>query len=55
MERAFDITQLNTEEDYYNFANKMRYMGIDKALRESGCQDVDTVQICGFEFEFIEN
>ena len=55
VERAFDITQLNTEEDYYNFANKMRYMGIDKALRESGCQDGDTVQICGFEFEFIEN
>ncbi|MBP3853487.1 MAG: GTPase ObgE [Erysipelotrichaceae bacterium] len=55
VESAFDITQLNNEEDYYNFANKMRYMGIDKALREEGCKDGDTVQICGFEFEFIEN
>lgn len=55
VERTFDITQLNNEEDYFNFANKMRYMGIDKALREAGCQDGDTVQICGFEFEFIEN
>ncbi len=53
--RAFDITRLNTEEDYYMFANKMRYMGIDKALREAGCQDGDTVRLCGFEFEFIEN
>ncbi|MBQ0064807.1 MAG: GTPase ObgE [Firmicutes bacterium] len=55
VEKAFNIEKLNTEEDYYNFANKMRYMGIDNALREAGCQDGDTVQLCGFEFEFIEN
>lgn len=55
VERAFNIEKLNTEEDYYNFANKMRYMGIDNALREAGCKDGDTVQLCGFEFEFIEN
>ena len=55
VEKAFDITKLNTEEDYYNFANKMRYMGIDSALREAGCMDGDTVELCGFEFEFIEN
>ncbi|MBP3869506.1 MAG: GTPase ObgE [Faecalicoccus sp.] len=55
VERAFDISKLNTEEDYYDFANKMRYLGIDTALREAGCQDGDTVQLCGFEFEFIEN
>lgn len=55
IERVFNINKLNTEEDFYLFANKMRYMGIDTALREAGCQDGDTVQLCGFEFEFIEN
>lgn len=55
LERVFDITKLNTEEDFYLFANKMRYMGIDSALREAGCQDGDTVRLLGFEFEFIEN
>ena len=55
VERAFNIESLNTEEDYYMFANKMRYLGIDKALREAGCIDGDTVRLCGFEFDFIEN
>lgn len=55
IERVFNINKLNTEEDFYNFANKMRYMGIDTALRNAGCMDGDTVQLCGFEFEFIEN
>ena len=55
IERVFDINKLNTEEDFYLFANKMRYLGIDTALREAGCQDGDTVRLLGFEFEFIEN
>lgn len=55
IERAFDIQKLNTEDDYFEFANKLRYMGVDTALREAGCQDGDTVQLLGFEFEFIEN
>ena len=33
----------------------MRYMGIDEALRNAGCQDGDTVRMQGFEFDFIEN
>lgn len=55
IDKSFDINKLNTEEDYYLFANKMRYMGIDRILREAGVQDGDTVRINGFEFEFIEN
>ena len=55
IDKSFDINKLNTEEDYYLFANKMRYMGIDRMLREAGVQDGDTVRISGFEFEFIEN
>lgn len=55
IEKAFDIKKLNTEEDYYLFANRMRYMGVDKMLRDAGVQDGDTVRLDGFEFEFIEN
>ncbi len=55
VERSFDIGKLNTEEDFYNFANRMRYLGIDRELREAGCMDGDTVRLCGFEFEFVEN
>lgn len=55
VERSFNINKLNTEEDFYLFANRMRYLGIDRALREAGCMDGDTVRLCGFDFEFIEN
>lgn len=55
VDRAFDINKLNTDEDFFLFANRMRHLGIDTALREAGCMDGDTVQLCGFEFEFIEN
>jgi GTP-binding protein len=55
VERTFNISKLNNEEDYYNFANRMRYMGIDTMLREAGAEDGDTVELGGFEFEFIEN
>ena len=55
IDRNFNIQKLNTEEDFYLFANKMRYLGIDNLLREAGCMDGDTVRLCGYEFEFIEN
>lgn len=55
IDKTFDIKKLNTEEDYYLFANRMRYMGIDRMLREAGVEDGDTVRLNGFEFEFIEN
>ena len=31
IDKSFDINKLNTEEDYYLFANKMRYMEIGRA------------------------
>ena len=53
--KNFNIDKLNTDEDFYNFANQMRFLGIDQHLREAGCQDGDIVELEGFEFEFIEN
>lgn len=52
--KNFNIEKLNTDEDYYNFANTMRSMGIDRHLREAGAVDGDTVILEGFEFEFVE-
>lgn len=53
--KNFNIDKLNTDEDFYNFANQMRFLGIDKHLREAGAVDGDIVELEGFEFEFLEN
>ncbi|MDF9867734.1 GTP-binding protein [Bacilli bacterium PM5-3] len=54
VERLFVMTNFNTEEGIARFARKMRYYGIDDALREKGCQNGDLVRIDDFVFEFIE-
>ncbi len=54
IDKNFDINKLNTDEDLYNFANKMRSMGIDAKLREAGAKDGDVVILGGYEFEFVE-
>ena len=54
LQRVFEMSKLNNEEDFMRFARKMRTLGIDEALRNAGCQDGDTVLICGYEFEFME-
>lgn len=52
--KNFNLDKLNTDEDFYNFANQMRFLGIDKHLREAGAEDGDIVELEGYEFEFIE-
>ena len=54
VERLFKMTNFNTEEGIARFARKMRYYGIDDALREAGCKNNDIVKIDDFVFEFIE-
>ena len=54
LEHTFQMSKMNNEEDFMRFARKMRTLGIDEALRKAGCEDGDTVIICGFEFEFME-
>ncbi len=53
--KNFNIDKLNTDEDFYNFANQMRYLGIDRNLREAGAEDGDIIELEGYEFEFVEN
>lgn len=52
--KNFNIDKLNTDEDFFNFANQMRFLGIDKHLRQAGAEDGDVVELEGFEFEFVE-
>lgn len=52
--KNFHMEKLNTDEDFFNFANQMRFLGIDKHLRQAGAEDGDVVELEGYEFEFVE-
>lgn len=54
IERAFKMTNFNTEDGVARFARKMRHMGIDDELRRLGAKNGDIVRIMDFEFEFLE-
>ena len=54
IEKVFKMTNLNYDESIQRFSRQMRTMGVDKALRDRGAKDGDTVRILNFEFEFIE-
>lgn len=54
IERAFLMTDFNRDASVRRFAQQMRSMGVDDALRERGCKNGDTVKILKGEFEFIE-
>ena len=54
IERAFLMTDFNRDASVRRFAQQMRSMGVDDALRERGCQNGDTVKILKGEFEFVE-
>ncbi|MFV0381914.1 MAG: GTPase ObgE [Breznakia sp.] len=51
---AFHMANFDDSEGEQRFARKMRMMGIEKALRDAGCEDGDTVRLGKLEFEFIE-
>lgn len=54
VERLFKMTDFSSDEGVKRFARQLRHMGVDKALRERGANDGDTIRLSGFEFEFIE-
>ncbi|WP_221566226.1 GTPase ObgE [Alkalihalobacillus sp. TS-13] len=54
IERLFKMTDFSRDESVRRFAQQMRRMGIDDALRERGAEDGDIVRIMDYEFEFIE-
>lgn len=54
IERAFLMTDFNRDPSVRRFAQQMRSMGVDDALRDRGCKNGDTVKILKGEFEFVE-
>lgn len=54
IERAFLMTDFNRDASVRRFAQQMRSMGVDDALRAKGCSNGDTVKILKGEFEFVE-
>lgn len=54
VERIVQMAALNSDDGFKRFAQKMRNIGLDDALRTAGVQSGDTVSILDFEFEFYE-
>ncbi|MBN8208453.1 GTPase ObgE [Bacillus sp. NTK071] len=54
IEKLFKMTDFNREDNVKRFAQQMRSLGIDDALRERGAEDGDAVRILEFEFEFVD-
>lgn len=54
VERIVQMASLNSDDGVKRFAQKMRSLGLDDALRTAGVQQGDTVRILDFEFEFYE-
>ncbi len=52
VEKLFLMTDFETYDNQRRFANTLRKMGVDKALREAGVESGDIVRIADFEFEF---
>lgn len=54
LEKLFQMTNLQHDESIMRFSRQLRGMGIDKALRERGAKNGDTVRIDDFAFDFVE-
>ena len=54
VERIVQMSSLGSDDGVKRFAQKMRNIGLDEALRVAGVESGDTVSILDFEFEFFE-
>ncbi|WP_080874243.1 GTPase ObgE [Oceanobacillus timonensis] len=54
IETLFKMTNFQHDEAIQRFSRQLRGMGVDKALRERGAKDGDTVRLLDYEFEFME-
>lgn len=52
IEKLFAMTDFSTYDNTRRFANILRKMGVDDALRKYGAKDGDIIRISDFEFEF---
>ena len=54
IQKYFDITDFDHEENVKLFARRIRNLGVDERLRKLGVKHGDTVRILGYEFEFFD-
>ena len=54
VEKAFAMTNFNTDEGASRFSKLMRNYGVDDALRKAGAKNGDTIVILDYAFEFID-
>lgn len=54
VEKYFNSTDFDHEENVKLFARRIRNLGVDEKLRKLGVQNGDTVRILGYEFEFFD-
>ena len=54
LRRIFEMTDFNQQTAVSRFARQLRFLGVDKALKDKGAKDGDTVNVFGFEFEYYE-
>ncbi len=54
VKKLFERIDFSIDANAKLFAQKLRNMGVDKALREKGVQDGDTVRIFDYEFQFFD-
>ena len=54
IERTYSLINISTDEGLMRLINYLRKIDVEKALREKGAQDGDSVFLCDFEFEYLE-
>ena len=52
-EVLIDSTNFDDRESLNHFEKTLRESGLYDTLREKGCEDGDTVSVCGVEFDFV--
>lgn len=54
IDRLMQQSSFQTDESVTRFLRQLRLLGVDDELRKAGAIDGDTVDIDGYEFEFVE-
>lgn len=54
IERTYNLINISTDEGMMKLISYLEKINIEKALKEKGAVDGDTVILCDFEFEYLE-
>ena len=54
IERTYSLINISTDEGLMRLINYLRKIDVEKALKEKGAENGDSVFLCDFEFEYLE-